>query len=394
MTAPTLTCIAPAFPTPSIPENGAFMKNIADVMCDEGQDVQVVAPVSLARQIRERSRRGERRVQLTDPYTVLRPLFVELPLRLVGLSPFTRQTNERLLRRAVERGLAACPRPVSAVYAHFWIGAFAAHRWCRMRGIPYFVELQESGIRGFLDPRGDPRELRVLLEAQGIVTVSRDNERFIEELGIASRTRVRYFPNGFDRRRFRPVHRAEARRALGLPAEGPIAVFVGAFVERKGPIRMLQALEHLDGVHGVFLGRGPQWPRGRSVLHAGPVLNSELPMWLSSADVFVLPSLAEGLPNVTVEAMACGLPLVVSDRPFNRDFLTDREAVFVDPESVQSIAAGVASLVHSDARRRALGAGALAKSAGFTLQERVRRIRDFVFDQPVQSQAGGRDTPQ
>lgn len=383
VTGPTLTCIAPIFPTPWIPEQGAFLRNIADVMCDEGLNVQVVAPITLARQMRERSRQGAQPVPLDVPYPVVRPRFVELPLRLFGVSPFTRQTNEYLLRHAVERGLGACPHPVSAVYGHFWVGAYAAHRWCQARGIPYFVELQESGIRDFLDPRGDPRELRVLLDAKGIVTVSRDNERFLEELGIASNTRVRYFPNGFDRRRFQPMDRAEARRALGLPAQGSIAVFVGGFIDRKGPLRVLQALEQLDGVQGVFLGRGPQWPLGRSVLHAGPVLNSELPTWLSAADVFVLPSVAEGLANVTVEAMGCGLPLVVSDRPFNRDFLTEKEAVFVDPESVSSIANGIAAVIQCDARWKALGAAALACSADFTLQERVRRIRDFVFDPAV-----------
>jgi glycosyltransferase involved in cell wall biosynthesis len=71
---------------------------------------------------------------------------------------------------------------------------------------------------------------------------------------------------------------------------------------------------------------------------------------------------------------------LVSDRPFNRDFLTENEAVFVDPESVQSIATALASTLHCDWRRDALGAGALARSVDFRLQERVRRIRDFVFE--------------
>ncbi len=118
------------------------------------------------------------------------------------------------------------------------------------------------------------------------------------------------------------------------------------------------------------------------MLRAGPVLNSDLPIWFSAADVFVLPSLAEGLANVTVEAMACGLPLVVSDRPFNRDFLTDEEAVFIDPESVQSIADGLKSMLFCDGRRKALAASALARSVHFTLQERVRRVPDFVFEPP------------
>jgi glycosyltransferase involved in cell wall biosynthesis len=389
MSRPVITCIAPAFPTPWIPEQGAFLANIADVLSDEGIDVQVVAPTSMARDLRERFRKAAQKTALNPGYRVVRPRLFELPLRLVGFNRVTRRINERLFRGAVERGLAACPLPVTVVYGHFWLGAYAARRWCRARGIPYFAELQESGIRGFLNPDGDPEELRVLREANGIVCVSRDNERFLAEVGLASTTRVRYLPNGFDNRRIRPLERSQCRRALGLPTGGLIAAFAGSFIERKGPLRVLAALERLPGVRGVFLGRGPHWPRGERVLHAGPVLNSEMPRWLSAADVFVLPSLAEGLANVTVEAMACGLPLVVSDRPFNRDFLTEREAVFVDPESVSSIADGLADVLHDDARRRSLGVNALARSADFTLQERVRRIREFVFGPPVESGTRG-----
>jgi glycosyltransferase involved in cell wall biosynthesis len=387
MTQSTLTCVAPTFPTPWLPESGAFLKNLADVMADAGMDVQVVAPLSLGKQLRERMHRAPQ-AEVAPPYTVVRPRFAELPLRLVGLNRTTRQINERLFRQAVERGLAACPRPVTHVYCHFWIAGFAARRWCRARRVPYFVELQESGIRGFLNPAGEPRELDVFRDSAGVVCVSKDNVRYLEETGIAPAKRAQYLPNGFDQRRFQPLDRRASRRRLGLPEAGLIAAFAGHFIERKGPFRVLHALQRLNNVKGVFLGRGEQWPSGPEVLHAGPVLNSELPVWLSAADVFVLPSLAEGLANVTVEAMGCGLPLVVSDRPFNRDFLTDKEAVFVDPESVSSIADGLASVFNCETRRRALGAGALTRSVDFTLQERVRRIRAFVFEPPVESGTG------
>jgi glycosyltransferase involved in cell wall biosynthesis len=394
MKPPAITCVAPIFPTPWFPESGAFLKNIADVMCDEGIDVQVVAPLSVGRRIRECAGRDVRKAALTLNYSVVRPRFIELPLRVLGSNALARRINQRLFRQAVERGLAACPRPVTLVYGHFWIGAYAARKWCKARKVPYVVELQESGIRGFLDPAGAARELRVFLDSEGVLCVSKDNERFLVETGVASTKRVRYLPNGFDERRFTPLNRAECRRRLGLPANAKIAAFAGHFIERKGPLRVLSALEQLGEATGVFLGRGPQCPRGTRVLHAGPVLNSDLPAWLSAADVFVLPSLAEGLANVTVEAMACGLPLVVSDRPFNRDFLTEKEAVFVDPESVQSIADGLASVLGSEHRRTALGASALAQSAAFSLQKRVRGIKSFVFEHSDVSVGNGQAVPQ
>ena len=378
MLHPAITCVAPIFPTPRLPESGVFLKSIADVLAADGIDVQVVAPLSLGRQLRGQ-RQADRSVTEPRDAVVIRPRFVELPQRVLGLNPATRRINERLFRYAVERGLEACRQPVTHVYAHFWLGGYSVRRWCRRRQVPYFVELQESGIRGFLNPAGDSRELEVLLDAAGVVSVSRDNVRFLEETGISGRTPVRYLPNGFDRRRFVPLDRAECRRRLGLPVEGVIVAFVGHFIDRKGPLRVVQALERVDGVKGVFLGRGPETPAGPRVLHAGPVLHSNLLVWLSAADIFVLPSLAEGLANVTVEAMACGLPLVVSDRPFNRDFLTEQEAVFVDPQSVASIAMAIASLVGSERWRHALGAAALARSGAFSLQDRVRGIREFVF---------------
>jgi glycosyltransferase involved in cell wall biosynthesis len=362
-----------------MPEGGVFLKNLADVMSDEGLDVQIVAPLSLGKKFRERTRHPGRPATVPADDRVVRPRLVEVPQRLLGLNRATRRVNERLFRNAVERGLSTCPRPVTCVYGHFWLGAYAARRWCRARGIPYFVELQESGIRGFLNPAGDPRELQVFLDSEGVVSVSKDNVRFLTETGMTQKKPVRYLPNGFDRRVFVPLDRTECRRKLGLPEHGSLVAFAGHFIERKGPLRVLQALEQLKGAKGVFLGRGPQWPSGPGVLHAGPVLNSDLPLWFSAADVFVLPSLAEGLANVTVEAMACGLPVVVSDRPFNRDFLTENEAVFVEPGSPQSIANGLAAVLQSERRRQELGAAALARSNAFSLQERVRGIREFVF---------------
>lgn len=99
---------------------------------------------------------------------------------------------------------------------------------------------------------------------------------------------------------------------------------------------------------------------------------------MNAGDVFILPSLAEGLANVIVEAMACGLPLVVSDRSFNRNFLTEQCAVFVDPESPRDMANVLQALLSDDARRKSMSAYALAESEDFSMSGRVAKIRAFI----------------
>ena len=118
-------------------------------------------------------------------------------------------------------------------------------------------------------------------------------------------------------------------------------------------------------------------PKGREVLHAGPIDHDLVPWWLAAGDVFVLPSLHEGMSNAIVEALACGLPVVVSDRPFNRQFLTEECAVFVDPLDPSSIAQGIRSVLSDPHRSRHMSQAALDLASGFDLRTRAKAILSF-----------------
>jgi glycosyltransferase involved in cell wall biosynthesis len=93
---------------------------------------------------------------------------------------------------------------------------------------------------------------------------------------------------------------------------------------------------------------------------------------MKRADAFVSMSRCEGRPNVVLEAMACGCPLVVSDIPAHREILDERTALFAGPDDPEATAAAIkATLLRGDEARRRAGA-ARVKAAGWSVEKMAR----------------------
>lgn len=130
-------------------------------------------------------------------------------------------------------------------------------------------------------------------------------------------------PNAVDTYEFQPgtqEDREALRRELDIPSCADIAVSVGHLTQRKRPYLLAQAIAHLPSVHLVLLGEGPL---GETLLDKLPADARErvhllgrkenIRPYLQGADVYVSASAAEGLPNAVLEALASGLPCVLSD---------------------------------------------------------------------------------
>jgi glycosyltransferase involved in cell wall biosynthesis len=217
---------------------------------------------------------------------------------------------------------------------------FAAVALARLLGVPAVIKLHGSDMNVVAELAGPRRLLKwALSHAARVVAVSRPLRDRAIALG-ADATTVDVVPNGVDRARFFPSDRDDARRALGIATDGPIAICVGNVERHKGVVDLVQAFTRTADVGPrarlYVIGEGSASTECRRIAEAarapitfvGARSHAEVPTWMAACDVLVLPSWNEGTPNVVLEALACGRRVVAT-------------AVGGVPDVVPSAAAGV-----------------------------------------------------
>ena len=147
-------------------------------------------------------------------------------------------------------------------------------------------------------------------------------------------------------------------------------------------MRLAEAIDRLQNkgypIYSIFIGEGAQDPDCKNILFKGVLPHDRIREYLNASDVYVLPTLAEGCCNAIIEAMACGLPIISSDRPFNKDIIDAACAIEIDPTDVDSIESAVMTLYNDPELRAKLAAGAFQKAQNMKIENRAVRILDFM----------------
>ena len=193
-------------------------------------------------------------------------------------------------------------------------------------GIPVVVSARGTDITLF--PRFAavrPMIRFVLQRSAALIAVSQSLKTGMVQLGCPP-DKVTVIGNGVDANKFTCQPRGVMRRQLALPLEGPLLVSVGHLTERKGFHVLIDAVGRLRTRHPnlllVVVGDGDWRPHleqriqarrlGNHVKLVGARPHAELFQWYSAADLFCLASSREGWPNVLLEAMACGCPVIAT----------------------------------------------------------------------------------
>jgi glycosyltransferase involved in cell wall biosynthesis len=172
-----------------------------------------------------------------------------------------------------------------------------------------------------------------LRHADGLIAVSSGLKARLVALGAVP-DQVRMLRNGVDLALFHPDDREASRRALGFTR--PTLLAVGHLIPRKRHRLIIEALPQLAGVDLVIVGDGPERAAIEALAHrcevgdrvriVEPRPQDQLRAFYSAADLLVLPSVSEGWPNVLLESMACGTPVISSDFAGVEDIVAAPEA--------------------------------------------------------------------
>jgi glycosyltransferase involved in cell wall biosynthesis len=289
------------------------------------------------------------------------------------ISPaFARWLTETLRRHRV--ALAHSHEFTMAVY-----GAWAARR----ASVAHLVTMHGSRYYAGRLQRRVAMHLAVSLSGS-VVAVSQSLARHLSRDLWIRASRIVTIPNGA---RLTPVTQSSLRGELQLGSADHLAVAVGNLYPVKGHRYLLEALallaERFPRLHVAIAGRGelegPLLARARA-LHISDRfhllgLRSDVGNLLAGADVFVLPSLSEGLPLALLEAMLAARPIVATAVGEIPTALADgRAGVLVPPADAGALASGLAGVLADPARARGLSeAAALRAAEEYTLGRMMER---------------------
>ena len=324
-----------------------------------------------------------------------------------------------VLREEAARG----PGVFDLIHSHYWlsgqVGWLARDRW----GVPLvhsahtLAKVKNAALADGDCPEPTERvvgEEQVVAEADRLVAPTDAEARQLVELYDADPDKVVTVPPGVDLETFFPGDRPAAKRALGIPPDSVLLLFVGRLQPLKGPdvvvrvaAELLQQRPELAGrLHVAVLGApsgGPDAAAYLDQLHrlaaslgvgdlvrfVGPVLRHELAGYFRAADVTLVPSYNESFGLVALESSACGTPVVATDVGGLRTTVDDgRSGRLVAGHSARDWSTVIGEVLADDLYRARLGRGARRHAEQFSWDRTTDQLLD-VYAQAMSGFAAG-----
>lgn len=329
------------YPSLQNPNYGAFVYNLMQEL-GKDNEIQIISPFKIYDFFKKKtSSYGHEKCQ------VHRPLYFSLSNKKIGPFDFGK-FSRKLYKNAVNLVLSKESFMPDIIYVHFLLNAIPILDYANKNGIPIVVASGESNYNSF--ERYSSRLRRDLTKnIKHIICVSNENKRQLIDLGFDS-NEISVIPNAVDYDVFRQLNKSECKESLRIKPDTFVVGFIGHFIHRKGPNRVIQAIKQLndDNIKLICVGSKGTLEDNDFTIQLPPVPNKALPALYNSFDVFVLPTLHEGSCNVIEEAKACCIPVISSKGTSVEEQIENKKTgLLIDPLNIDEISKNI-NLIKND----------------------------------------------
>lgn len=369
------------FIVPNYPIEGeqvyTFVKQIISAIADLGIGCTVIAPQSLSNRYLRKSKNRplywEDETINGNKISIYQPKYISFSnLKLNGIS-----ISSYFRKKSIEKTYNKIDIKPDLLYAHFWHSGVIAGSIALEYNLPLFVASGESQIR-VKDMFNEKVIKKNLKPIRGVICVSSKNKQESLNLNLASDENMIVIPNAVDHNKFYPINKIIARNELRYEQNDFIVAYTGAFNDRKGILRLSKAVDMVTNVKTIYIGSGSLVPENDNILFMGRLPHEKIALYLNAADVFVLPTLAEGCCNAIIEAMACGLPIVSSNLLFNYEILNQDNSIMVNPNNIEEIAMAINHLKNNPGIRESMSQASLIKAKELNIESRAKSIIEYI----------------
>ncbi len=338
------------FPNALQPTWGVFVEQRLAALSRRAE-LQAVSPIPWFPLLSRRGGKSLPEKEIWRGLTVHRPRFFYIPAVFKSLDGwFYGRGLARWLKHLCRQW-----RP-DILDAHFvWPDGVGVAHLARQLSIPYTITLRGK-IYPCLEVPSQRRQCaEALIGAAAVISVSSPMADEAHKLGVPHE-RLFVIPNGVDTQRFTSRDKIDTRKQLGLLLDKPLVAAIAHLKPTKGQGELVRAMQQLDkDVHLVLIGgeavRGysreleqlcVSWGIRQRVIFAGCQPYDKIPLYFSAADVSVLASYREGCPNVVLESLACGTPVVATRVGAVADLMAvPQDGQIIPPRDADALAAGL-----------------------------------------------------